>query len=178
MSNVNTQTLINIDDTRFIYATNFSGDPARDRFGDSRRKVNLVIPSEEKAKELTKMGFKVKKTKPKDGVDPDTFRPEYYLMVQTKYRDRFGNALKYPPKVCLVTNNNIVDLNEETVGCLDNIRVKNVNCIFNPRENDDGDGLSAFVRTMYVEQDMDDDPYAARYRQRMAKADELEEDPW
>ena len=30
---------INIDDTRFIYKTNFSGDPERDRFGSDQRKL-------------------------------------------------------------------------------------------------------------------------------------------
>ena len=32
---------IAIDNTRFIFATNFSGDPTKDRFGDARRKANM-----------------------------------------------------------------------------------------------------------------------------------------
>ena len=27
---------VNIDDTRFIFTTNFSGDPSRDRFGSDK----------------------------------------------------------------------------------------------------------------------------------------------
>ena len=38
---------VNIDDTRFIFTTNFSGDPERDRFGSDQRRVNVVIPTEE-----------------------------------------------------------------------------------------------------------------------------------
>lgn len=40
---------VNIDNTRFIFDTNFSGDPNRDRYGSSRRRVNVVIPTEEQA---------------------------------------------------------------------------------------------------------------------------------
>lgn len=157
---------INIDDTRFIYTTNFSGDPKRDSFGDSRRKANIIIPDEARAKELLKMGFKVKNTKPrKDDPNPEAFVPEYYVMVQTKYRKRDGEPVKYPPNIYLVVpGNEPVALTEETVGCLDNIMVKNVNVVLNPRQDENGEEYSLYVRTMYVEQDMDDDPYAARYR--------------
>ena len=43
---------VNIDDTRFIYQTNFSGDPARDRFGSDKRRVNIVIPTVEQAMDM------------------------------------------------------------------------------------------------------------------------------
>ena len=36
---------VNIDDTRFIFTTNFSGDSSRDRFGSDKRRVNVVIPT-------------------------------------------------------------------------------------------------------------------------------------
>ena len=55
---------VNIDDTRFIYQTNFSGDPARDRFGSDKRRVNIVIPTVEQARQMMNMGIKVKETKP------------------------------------------------------------------------------------------------------------------
>jgi len=165
----------NFDDTKFIFMTNFSGDPKRDNFGDSRRKVNIIIPSEEQAKDLTKAGFKVRTTKPSEYDDPATFKPEYYIMVQVKYRKNTGEPVKYPPNVYLVTpGNGPVKLTEETVECLDHIRVKNVNCVATPRDYVDRDGKpgkSLFARTMYVEQDMDDDPYAAKYSQQMAPDD-------
>ena len=159
---------VNFDDTRFIFATNFSGDPKRDRFKDSRRKVNVIIPSEQQAKDLTKAGFKVRATKPGQYDNPDEFVPEYYVLVQVKYRKDDGEPVKYPPDVYLVTEGNEpVKMTEETVGCLDHIRVRNVNCIATVRDYIDKDGKPAkglFARTMYVEQDMMDDPYAARYR--------------
>ena len=32
-----------IEDTRFIFDTNFAGDPNRDKYGSDARKANLVI---------------------------------------------------------------------------------------------------------------------------------------
>lgn len=55
---------VNIDDTRFIYTTNFSGDPARDRFGSDKRRVNVVIPTVEQAMDMRAMGINVKETHP------------------------------------------------------------------------------------------------------------------
>lgn len=172
---------IALDDTRFIFATNFSGDPKRDRFGDNRRKANIIIPSADLAKEMTKNGFKVRQTKPPMDAGDD-WTPEYYILAQVKYRKTNGEAVKYPPNVYLVTpGNDPVLLTEETVNCLDQIRVKNVNVILNPHEYDgaNGSGLSLYVRTMYVEQDMDDDPYAARYRRSNEFAPvEYDEEPF
>lgn len=172
---------IALDDTRFIFATNFSGDPKRDRFGDARRKANIIIPTEQQAKDLTKAGFKVRQTKPPEDADAN-WVPEYYVLAQVKYRKTDGEPVKYPPNVYLVTpGNEPVLLTEETVNCLDQIRVKNVNVILNPHEYDgaNGSGLSLYVRTMYVEQDTDDDPYAARYRRTGEFAPvESDEDPF
>lgn len=172
--------LICIDDTRFIFTTNFSGDPARDTYGDDRRKCNIIIPSEDQAKDITKAGFKVKTTKPRKNEDPNDFKPEYYIETQVKYRKRNGEKVKYPPKIYLVPGNGQpkIELTEESIGCLDHIRVKNVNVVLNPWERDDG-SLGLYIRTLYVEQDIDDDPYAARYADvPSAYAGEVEEDPF
>ena len=157
---------IAVDDTRFIFATNFSGDPTKDRFADSRRKANLLIPDLEQAKDLIKAGFKVRETRPRPDDDPSEFVPEYFVSVLLKYRNRAGQPVKYPPKVYLVSGDNEpVLLDEDSVSCIDNMRVKNVNVILNQYEYDPvNNGRSLYIRTMYVEQDLDDDPYASRYR--------------
>lgn len=166
---------IAVDNTRFIFATNFAGNPENDRFGDSRRKANLLIPDTEQAKDLIKAGFKVRETRPRPDDDPDEFVPEYFVSVLLKYRNRAGQPVKYPPKVYLVSGDNEpVLLDEDSVECIDNMRVKNVNVILNPYEYDPANnGLSLYIRTMYVEQDLDDDPYAARYRRQKDEDDEL-----
>ena len=53
---------VNIDNTRFIFDTNFSGDPNRDRYGSSRRRVNVVIPTEEQAQQLEELIASVERT--------------------------------------------------------------------------------------------------------------------
>lgn len=163
MTNAN---IVSIDDTKFIYETNFAGDPAKDHFGDSRRKCNIVIPDPKQAEEMLEKGYRVKKTKPGPDDDPDDYVPTYFVQAVLKYRDRYGKELKYPPKIYLVNaDNEPVPLDEESVKCLDSIRASNVNVILNAWETDDG-SYSLYIRTMYVEQDFDDDPYAARYAKR------------
>ena len=167
---------IAVDDTHFIFQTNFSGDPARDRFADARRKASLIIPDPEQAKDLIKAGFRVRETRPRQDDDPNDFVPEYYVTILLKYRNRKNEPVKYPPKVYLVSGDNEpVLLDEESVSCIDQMRIKNVNVILNPYEYDPvNNGLSLYIRTMYVEQDLDDDPYAARYRRQ----EEYEEEPF
>ena len=158
--------IIKIDDTKFIYETNFKGDPAKDKFGDARRKCNIIIPDPEQAKEMLEKGFRVKTTKPGTDDDPDDFVPTNFVQAVLKYRDRYGKELKHPPKVYLVNaDDEAVPLDEESVGVLDSIRASNVNVVLNAWETDDG-SYSLYIRTMYVEQDFDDDPYAARYARR------------
>lgn len=159
---------ITIDNTKFIFATNFSGNPANDRFADGRRKCNILIPDPEQARDMMKQGIKVRETQPRPDDDPNEFVPDYFVTAVLKFEDRMGNPVKYPPKVYLVVDDNpLVLLNEDTIDILDQIRAKNVNVILNAYEYDPVNHFkSLYIRTMYVEQDMDDDPYAARYARR------------
>lgn len=166
---------IAIDNTRFIFGTNFSGNPENDRFGDSRRKANIVIPDPEQAKDLIKQGFRVRETRPREDDDPSEFMPEYFVQAVLKYRDRFDKPVKYPPRVYLVSDGgDPVLLDEDSVEQIDNVRVKNVNVVLTPYQYDPvNNGMSLYIRTMYVEQDLDDDPYAQRYRRRRDDGEEL-----
>lgn len=171
---------IAIDNTRFIFQTNFAGDPQKDRFGDARRKCNIIIPDPEQVRDLIKAGFTVRETKPRPDDDLAEFQPEYFVPAILKYRNRNGMPVKYPPKVYLVNENNEPVLqSEETVALLDDMRIRNVNVILNPYEYDPANhGMSLYIRTMYVEQDNDDDPYAAMYRRRREDVEEDEESPF
>lgn len=165
-----TSSNIAIDDTCFIFRTNFSGDPERDPYGDSRRKVNILIPNPDQAKDLLKQGFKIRQTRPRSDEDAVDFVPEYFVPAILKYRTKNGVPVKYPPKVYLVSGDGEPRLlDENSVSCIDNMRVSNVNVILNPYEYDPANGgKSLYIRTIYVEQSLDDDPYAARYAQRAA----------
>ena len=149
--------LIRIDNTRFIYITNFSGDPERDRFGSDARKASLVIPDPEQALAMLRDGFNVKSTKPREG-EEDDFIPTYFVDIKVNL------DTAWPPKICLVTGDaDPVSLDEDSIGILDKCRVRNVNVILNPYQNKKTGRKSLYVRTMYVEQNIDDDPYAAQY---------------
>ena len=152
--------LISIENTNFIWRTNFSGDPERDSFGNDARQANLIIPDEEQALELMREGFNVKKTKPREG-EEEGFVPTYYVSIKVNY------DTNWPPKICLVSGDSEpVELTEETIDILDKCYVLNVNAILNPYQNPRTGRSSLYVRTMYVEQDIEDDPFAHRYARR------------
>lgn len=149
--------LIRIDDTKFIYITNFSGDPDRDRFGNAARRANLIIPDHDQAREMIDAGFNVKRTEPRPD-EEEGFVPTYFVAVNINY------DTDWPPKIYLVSGDAEPRLlDEESVGILDKFRAINVNAVLNPYYNQRTGRSSLYVRTMYVEQDLEDDPYAHRY---------------
>ena len=165
-SNPRERKLISIENTRFIFRTNFSGDPDRDTYGNDARRANIIIPDPDMAEALREEGFNVKPTKPRPGFE-DEFVPEYYVAIGVNY------DTKWPPKIYLVSGNaDPVLLDEESVGSLDMCYVRNVDVVLNPYTNQRTGRKSLYVRTMYVVQDIDDDPFASRYRRRMDEDDD------
>lgn len=155
----NEKKLIEIENTRFIFATNFSGDASRDKYKSSTRKGNLIIPDADFAQQLADMGFNIKMTRPRDDDDPDTFEPEYFVSIIVNY----GPNRRLWPKVYLVgSDRHPVLLDEDTVGEIDDLWISNVNVVLSPHEYDEG-RYTLYVRTMYVELNDEDDPYASRY---------------
>ncbi|MBS6180532.1 MAG: hypothetical protein KH921_07065 [Erysipelotrichaceae bacterium] len=160
--------LVFIEGSNFIFNTNFSGDPKRDRFGSDQRKGNLIIPDVEQARMLIDEGFNVKLTKPKEG-EEEGFIPRYFISVKVNYDS------KWPPKVYLVTDvNDGVLLDEESIECIDDMWVESVNAVLNPYEGPNGKSL--YVKSMEVFQKIDDDPIAARYSKRNIAMGAEEED--
>lgn len=105
----------NIDDTHFIFTTNFSGDPARDRFGSDKRRVNVVIPTVEQAMDMRAMGINVKETHPNPNYTYDEpFVPTYYVPVTVNVDS------KWPPHVYWITlQGKRLLCTPETIGQLD-----------------------------------------------------------
>lgn len=163
--------LVIIEGASFIFDTNFSGDPKRDRFGNDQRKANLVIPNIDQARQLIDEGFNVRPTKPKEG-EEEGFVPRYFVSVKLNYDS------PWPPRVYLVTEENDgVLLDAETVCCIDNMWVDSVNAVLNPYEGPNGKSL--YVKSMEVFQKIDDDPIASKYsRRHRAEADEEESIPF
>lgn len=151
---------IDIRNSRFIFNTNFEGNPEKDRFRSPERKGNLIIPDKRLAREMMDEKFNVKMTKPRPGYEED-FEPEYYISVKMNFKSR------RPPKIMLVDENGPMPLTEDTVSTIDilqeNHAIKNVNALCNVYHNNDRDSNSLYVSVMYVEQDVERDPYADLY---------------
>lgn len=157
---MNDSRLIVIDNTKFIFSTNFAGDPSADRFGSDKRRGNVIIPDPEMAQALFEAGFKVKQTKPRPGEEED-FEPTYYISVQLNYDS------PWPPEVYLVSPGAApVLLNADSVGVVDKCYVMKVRVALNPYENPKTGIKSMYIRTMYVEQDVANDPFAHMYANR------------
>lgn len=158
---------IRFDNVKFRYATNFSGNPDNDpKFHSSARRATLVLPDEQIARELIDMGVNVRTTHPRPDDDPNEFVPEYLTSVTLKYRNWRGEELRRKPKVVLVNEEKktMTELNEDTVGMLDGIRIKSVDLVVNPWENTQRPGsVSLCIQTMYVVQGLSDDPYYTKY---------------
>lgn len=104
--------LLQINDARIVFR-NFSGRADKyNREGD--RNFALLIPNEEIADALVDAGFNVKRKPPRDEDDNDFI----YLPIKVAFNDR-------GPKVYLQATRRTL-LNEDTIGCLDNIDIDHV----------------------------------------------------
>lgn len=136
--------ILQIDDTRIIYR-NFAGRGDKyNREGD--RNFAVVIPDEDMANDLTKLGWNVKIKPPRE--DGDT--PFMFLPVKVKFNDR-------GPNVYLKTGNVQNRLDEESVGLLDNIDIIGVDLDIRPFDWDVNGkmGRTAYLQSIRVIQDVD-----------------------
>ena len=142
--------ILQIDDARIIFK-NFEGRGDKfNREGD--RNFSLLIEDENTANALIKEGWNVK-IKPgcEEGDDPFMRLP-----VKVKFTD-------YGPNVYLVTGNRRNELDEESIGCLDNIEIESVDMDIRPYdwEVNGKTGRTAYLQSMEVVQRID--RFAARY---------------
>ena len=144
------QGILQIDDARIIFK-NFKGRGDKfNREGD--RNFSLLIEDENTANALIKEGWNVKiKPGREEGDDPFMRLP-----VKVKFTD-------YGPNVYLVTGNRRNELDEESIGCLDNIEIESVDMDIRPYdwEVNGRTGRTAYLQSMEVVQRID--RFAARY---------------
>ena len=142
--------ILQIDDARIIFK-NFEGRGDKfNREGD--RNFSLLIEDENTANALIKEGWNVKiKPGREEGDDPFMRLP-----VKVKFTD-------YGPNVYLVTGNRRNELDEESIGCLDNIEIESVDMDICPYdwEVNGKTGRTAYLQSMEVVQRID--RFAARY---------------
>ena len=147
--------ILQIDDARIIFK-NFEGRGDKfNREGD--RNFSLLIEVENTANALIKEGWNVKiKPGREEGDDPFMRLP-----VKVKFTD-------YGPNVYLVTGNRRNELDEESIGCLDNIEIESVDMDIRPYdwEVNGRTGRTAYLQSMEVVQRID--RFAARYSENGA----------
>lgn len=141
--------ILQIDDARIIFK-NFEGRGDKfNREGD--RNFSLLIEDPNTADALIKEGWnvKIKETGDDDG-------PFMRLPVKVKFTD-------YGPNVYLWTGNKRNELDEESIGMLDQIDIESINMDLRPYdwEVSGRTGRTAYLQSMEVYQRID--RFAARY---------------
>ena len=148
--------ILQIDDARIIYR-NFSGAPSKfNREGD--RNFAVIIPDQDMADALIKENWNVKIKPPREDGDD----PFMYLPVKVKFNDR-------GPAVYLVSGKARNNLNEETVGMLDDIDIRSVDLDIRPFDWDVNgkQGRTAYLQAIHVTQRID------RFAERYADEDQF-----
>lgn len=136
--------ILQIDDTRIVYR-NFTGVGSKfNREGD--RNFAVVIPDQEVTDALLDKGWNVKIRPPRDE-DEDPFM---YLPVKVRFNDR-------GPNVYLKSGSNLVKLDEESISCLDDIDILEVDLDIRPYdwEVNGKTGRTAYLQSMKVTQNLD-----------------------
>lgn len=142
--------ILQIDDARIIYR-NFSGAPSKfNREGD--RNFAVVIPDQEMADHLVEEGWNIKIKPPREDGD----EPFMFLPVKVKFNDR-------GPRVYLITGNRKNELDEDSIGCLDDIDILTVDLDIRPYdwEVNGKEGRTAYLQSIAVVQQLD--RFAERY---------------
>ena len=141
--------ILQIDNARLIYR-NFAGAGSKfNREGD--RNFAIIIEDQETANQLAELGWNVKIKPPRDADD----EPFMFLPVKVKFNDR-------GPNVYLISGNNRVTLDEDSVECLDDVDILNVDLDIRPYdwEVNGKSGRTAYLQSICVTQEVD--RFAAR----------------
>jgi len=136
--------ILQIDDAKIIFR-NFAGAQSKyNREGD--RNFAWVIEDEETAKILDEEGWNIKVKPPRD--EDDT--PLMFLPVKIKFNER-------GPAVYLKTGGNMVKLDEDDIGLIDNVDILSVSMDIRPFdwEVNGKTGRSAYLQSICVTQDVD-----------------------
>ncbi len=142
---------VQIDNARITHR-NFTGEGSKfNREGD--RNFSLIIDSAENADILVNEGWNVKIRQPREEGDD----PFMYLPVKVKFNSRGPNIYLRSGQ------NDLVQLDEDTVECLDNIDILSVDLDIRPYDwNMNGNsGRTAYLDTMCVTQNID--RFASRF---------------
>ena len=152
---------LEINDARITWK-NFTGRGDRfNREGD--RNFHLVIPDQEIADAMLNDknqygdGWNVKIKPAREEGEP----PFMFLKIKVKFGVR-------PPAVYLKTGDSMVRLDEDTIGCLDDVDIASVDLDIRPYDDvvSGRPFRSAYLQSMCVTQDFSRDRFASQYAER------------
>lgn len=152
-NNRNNPSDLMIEDAKLLF-TNFAGSPTRYNSEGGKREFSVALPLD-LVEDLEKDGWNVKYRKNADGeFDPE--RP--YLGVKVSYKFR-------APAIWLITGGRKQLMTEDTVGTLDNITIKTADVVIHPSVYDirGQQGISAYVKELYVMMDDESASFASKY---------------
>lgn len=152
-NNRNNPSDLMIEDAKLLF-TNFAGSPTRYNSEGGKREFSVALPLN-LVEDLEKDGWNVKYRKNADGeFDPE--RP--YLGVKVSYKFR-------PPAIWLIAGGRKQLMTEDTVGTLDNITIKTTDVVIHPSVYDvrGQQGISAYVKELYVVMDDESASFASKY---------------
>lgn len=152
-NNRNNPSDLMIEDANLLF-TNFAGSPTRYNSEGGKREFSVALPLN-LVEDLEKDGWNVKYRKNADGeFDPE--RP--YLGVKVSYKFR-------APAIWLITGGRKQLMTEDTVGTLDNITIKTADVVIHPSVYDvrGQQGISAYVKELYVVMDDESASFASKY---------------
>lgn len=136
--------ILQIDDARIVHR-NFSGVGSMyNREGD--KNFSVIIPTQEMADELMERGWNVKIKPPREDGD----EPFMFLPIKIKYNGR-------GPTAYLQSGGRRVELDEESIGCLDDVDIVGVDMDVRPYdwEVNGKTGRTAYLQTIRVTQRID-----------------------
>ncbi len=157
--NVLSNGMLQIDGAKLIYR-NFSGVGSKfNREGD--RNFSILIEDVETAEMLIEMGYNVKTKPPRE--EGDT--PFMHLPVKIKFPPKNDESARgRGPKAYLYAGGERpLELDEDTIGCLDNVDILAVELDVRPYdwEVNGKQGRTAYLQGIHVTQQVD--RFAARY---------------
>lgn len=138
---------------------NFSGQADKYNRAGSRN-FAVVISDRSLAGKLMEDGWNVRQFRQRDPEED----PDFYLSVAVSFD-------YYPPHIVVLSKNNRMELDEDTVGNLDHLDISNVDLKIRPYswEVNGKTGIKAYLKDMYVT--LVDDPLADKYA-NISKNDE------
>lgn len=149
--------MLQIDDAKICFR-NFRGEGSMYN-AEGARSFSLVIPTQEMAEALQNdknefgVGWNVKIRPGREAGD----EPFMHLPVKVKYTDRSQ------PRVYLISGPNKTELDEHTIGMLDDIDIRSVDLDIRPYDGEGrfGPHRTAYLSAIYVVQEID--RFASRF---------------